>query len=350
MNKIIYIFFIIVFLIKTGNVFSDTKIFNVDNIVVDNVNNQNKEKLLDEAFIKGFSKLTERILQKKDILAVSNTSIGDVRKLISSYKIIEERDYKKQDKVTINLIFNRERINDFLFKRNMSYSDISKTSLFIFPVLIEGGNFYLFSDNYFYSNWNTKKSKEDENGFITYILPFENLETIELINQNKDNLQLIEIDKILDSSSIKNYIFLVIEPLEKNIKVFLKGSFDNNKINKNFYIKIDNFNKNLSFEKAVEEIKKEINEIWKIQNLIDLTTPSFLNTTLEITDKKDLLNLQNSLNDIDLIQNFYVLELNKDYAKIKIKYIGNIDKLKSKFFEKGIEIKIANQEWQLGII
>ena len=204
MNKIIYIFFIIVFLIKTGNVFSDTKIFNVDNIVVDNVNNQNKEKLLDEAFIKGFSKLTERILQKKDILAVSNTSIGDVRKLISSYKIIEERDYKKQDKVTINLIFNRERINDFLFKRNMSYSDISKTSLFIFPVLIEGGNFYLFSDNYFYSNWNTKKSKEDENGFITYILPFENLETIELINQNKDNLQLIEIDKILDSSSIKN--------------------------------------------------------------------------------------------------------------------------------------------------
>ena len=110
MNKIIYIFFIIVFLIKTGNVFSDTKIFNVDNIVVDNVNNQNKEKLLDEAFIKGFSKLTERILQKKDILAVSNTSIGDVRKLISSYKIIEERDYKKQDKVTINLIFNARAV------------------------------------------------------------------------------------------------------------------------------------------------------------------------------------------------------------------------------------------------
>ena len=71
MNKIIYIFFIIVFLIKTGNVFSDTKIFNVDNIVVDNVNNQNKEKLLDEAFIKGFSKLTERILQKRDLLILS---------------------------------------------------------------------------------------------------------------------------------------------------------------------------------------------------------------------------------------------------------------------------------------
>ena len=145
MNKILLFIIIIVFLIKTGNVFSDTNIFNVDNIVVNNVDNQNKEKLLDEAFIKGFNKLTERILQKKDILAVSNTSIVDVRKLISSYKIIEEKDYKKQDKVTINLIFDRERINNFLFKRNMSYSDISKTSLFIFPVLIDEGNFYLFS-------------------------------------------------------------------------------------------------------------------------------------------------------------------------------------------------------------
>ena len=34
---------------------------------------------------------------------------------------------------------------------------------------------------------------------------------------------------------------------------------------------------------------------------------------------------------IDLIENFNVSELNKDYVKIKIKYYGKIDKIIKKF-------------------
>ena len=62
-------------------------------------------------------------------------------------------------------------------------------------------------------------------------------------------------------------------------------------------------------------IKGEINELWKLQNLIDLRTPSFLNVKLELNKTDDLLKLQKILMQIDLIENFNVSELNKDYVK-----------------------------------
>ena len=65
MNKITLLIFIIVFLTKTGNVFSSNSIFNVDNIIINNTNNQNREKILDKAIKTGFKKLTKKILLKK---------------------------------------------------------------------------------------------------------------------------------------------------------------------------------------------------------------------------------------------------------------------------------------------
>ena len=136
----------------------------------------------------------------------------------------------------------------------------------------------------------------------------------------------------------------------KNIEVFFKGFFSNSEIVKNF--SIDNISQEQSFlfDNAIKEIKHEINETWKSQNLIDIGAPSFLNIKLDINKKNDLLNLQMALNKIDLIENYYVLELNKNYAKIKIKYLGKIDKMKNKFNNQGINVTISNEEWKLELI
>ena len=60
--------------------------------------------------------------------------------------------------------------------------------------------------------------------------------------------------------------------------------------------------------------------------------------------------MQSKLNTIDLIENYYVLELSKDYAKVKIKYLGKIDKMKEKLAENGINIEILNNSWKLKLI
>ena len=340
MNKIIFYIFIIVFFVKTGNVFSSNNIFNVDNIVVKNTANQNKEKLLDKAFQEGFEKLTKKILINKDLLSVEKTSLKEIKKLVSTYQIIENEEFYVNDEVKVNLSFDREKINRFFYVRGISYADISDTNVVIFPVLIKNNDFFLFSENYFYNNWSNQYFDE-ENEFINYVLPIENLEDLQLINSNKNDLESLPIKQILSNYDLKDYIFLILTIKNNKIDIFLKGSISGNKVIKNFSVSSGDEGEDIIYNNAIKEVKREIDEIWKLQNLIDIRTPSFLNTVLEIKKDNDLLNLRKALNKIDLIESYNVMELNTKYAKIKIK---------SKLDDQGIRVIISNNEWKLKLI
>ena len=349
MNKIIFYIFIIVFFVKTGNVFSSNNIFDVDNIVVKNTANQNKEKLLDKAFQEGFEKLTKKILINKDLLSVEKTSLKEIKKLVSTYQIIENEEFYVNDEVKVNLSFDREKINRFFYVKGISYADISDTDVVIFPVLIKNNDFFLFSENYFYNNWSNQYFDE-ENEFINYVLPIENLEDLQLINSNKNDLESLPIKQILSNYDLKDYIFLIITIKKNKIDIFLKGSISGNRVIKNFSVSSGDEGEDIIYNNAIKEVKREIDEIWKLQNLIDIRTPSFLNTVLEIKKDNDLLNLRKALNKIDLIESYNVMELNTKYAKIKIKYLGKINKIKSKLDNQGIRVIISNNEWKLKLI
>ena len=156
MSKIIFLLLIIVFLFKTGNVFSENSIFSVDNIIIEKSDDIERELLVNKAIKLGFYKLTQRILKEKDAIELSKTSLKDIKNLVSNYQIINEADNLKEGDVIINLTFDREKINKFFYNKDISYADISKTKLVIFPVLVEKNNINLFSDNYFYNNWENK--------------------------------------------------------------------------------------------------------------------------------------------------------------------------------------------------
>jgi len=350
MNKIIFFLLIIVFLFKTGNVFSDRNIFYVDNIIVESNNNQKKERLLNKAFQEGFKKLIKRILLKKDQKTVLQTSLEEVKKMVSTYQVQDSKDLSKTNELTVNLFFDRKRMNNFFYSKGISYADISKTNLVFFPVLVEDNNLYLFSNNYFFKNWNIDE-KEKNNEFVDYILPVENLEDIQFIERNRGNLESIDPKEMLSNYDIENYMFLVIKIFDEKIDIFLKGTFSDNNIVKNFDIYNPNSNdREVDFQSFIKTIKDEINEIWKSQNLIDNRIPSFLTITTDIKKQDDLLKIQKVLQDIELIENFYVLELTKNYARIRIKYLGKIDKIKSKFYEKGIKLQNLKNQWTVNLL
>ena len=347
MNKSLIFIFIIVFLVKTGNVFSNSNIFDVDNIYINKDSSKSREQLLNLSFKKGFNKLINKILINKDIDIVLKTSLTEIKNLVSTYQIIEEKDNLDSQRITVNLKFNREKINSFFYSKNVSYADISKTKLLLFPVLIKDDNFYLYSKNYFHLNWNNKLDENSVDEFIEYILPVENLDDIRFIDKNKNNLESVNTEILLSSYDIKNYLFLIISPSLNNNKIYLKGKISGKAIVKN--IEIKNYEKNVekNNKNFIYFMKQEINEIWKKQNLIDVKTPSFLNVYLEIGNINNLQKLQAALNKIDIIENHNVLELTKNYAKISIKYLGKIDKIKLKFIEQKIDINIQDNEWKL---
>ena len=134
-------------------------------------------------------------------------------------------------------------------------------------------------------------------------------------------------------------------------KIFLKTIIMGKLISKNLLVKRSNLSEEEFYENIIKRIKKEIIDLAKSQNLIDISTPSFINTKFNLDKKNNnLVELRKRINKIDLIENIYVQEFNKDYVLLKIKYLGKIDKIIDQLRDQKILLQLSQDLWSLKII
>ena len=81
------------------------------------------------------------------------------------------------------------------------------------------------------------------------------------------------------------------------------------------------------YEKIIIKTNKELINLIKSKNLIDVRTPFFLNAKFNLNKKNNLVELNSNIKQIDSIENVNVQEFNKDYMKLRIKYLGNLEKI-----------------------
>ena len=348
MKNLIYLVTILIILLKTGNVLSSDNIFNVNNIEVKVKNTLNKQKSINEAFKKGFDELTYRLLLEDDYKKYRNLDLTQVKELISHYQI-EEIDKSNNKTIQANIFFDKKRMHDFFFGKNIFYSDFINSEVIIFPLLIEKKQYHIYSNNFFVENW-TLENDKNKDTLINYILPLETIENIEKIKINKDNIYDFNISEFFEGYDKDNIVFAIIEKENYNAKVFLNCKLSGKKLKKTLLIKYSNNNQVEFNNKIILEIKNLINDLIKSQNLIDVRTPSFLNVKINLKNQGNLVELNKRFKKIDLIDNFYVQQLNKDYALIKIKYLGKINKFIQKLNEKNINLLRSDGKWQLTII
>ena len=121
-------------------------------------------------------------------------------------------------------------------------------------------------------------------------------------------------------------------------------------VEKNININKKNLNEEDFYKSIIVKVNKEITNLVKSENLIDVRTPSFLNTKLLIRKDKNLVELKERLKQIDLIDNIYVQEFNNEYIFLKIKYLGKIDKIIQLLKKENIILQLIEDQWRLKII
>ena len=147
MKNLIFFCSILIILFKTGNVLSDNDIFNVNNIEISKDISKNKQKLANLAFQEGFKELTNRLLLEEDYTTISTTNLKEIKKLISYYQIKNEEN---NSNISFNLFFDRDRIHNFFYQKNILYSDIINTEVILFPLLKKDNQYFIYSGNHFY--------------------------------------------------------------------------------------------------------------------------------------------------------------------------------------------------------
>ena len=334
------IFFILIVFFKTGNLLSDNNLFSVNNILLEKKDNISINQLSNQAIKKAFNHLTARLLLNEDLPKVNNLDFSDIRQLVSYYNISKESD-KNNKNINFSVTFDKDKLHYLFYKNKILYSDIIDKEFFILPILLKGNEIFIFSNNYFYKNWNNF----EKNNLIEFILPNENIEIIQIINKSRNDLLNLNLNLLFREYENKNIALVLIEDsneVEKNI--YIKAKIQNKIILKNLKYK----EKNL--EKIIEETKDKIINIIKSRNLIDINTPSFLNAKLSLKKNSNLVQLNSRFNKIDLIEDVFVQEFNKEYAHIRIKYLGKLEKIISQLKEEKISLKQINDQWIIKIM
>ena len=170
------ILFILIVFLKTGNLLSENNLFSVNNILLEKKDNTSSKQLANQAIKKAFNQLIKRVLLKEDSSKVLNLSFTDIRELVLYYNI-SKNEKEDKNKVNYSVTFDKDKIHNLFYKKGISYSEINDKEFYILPILIIDKEIFVFSNNYFYDNWNNIA----ENELIEFILPIENIEIIQNI-------------------------------------------------------------------------------------------------------------------------------------------------------------------------
>ena len=66
---------------------------------------------------------------------------------------------------------------------------------------------------------------------------------------------------------------------------------------------------------------------------------------LDLNKKNNLVFFNSKIKKIDLIEEIFVLELNKDFVNIKIKYLGKLERMINQLKKDNIILQLINDEW-----
>ena len=339
---------ILVIFLKTGNVLSSENIFSVNNIQIDRNKELSNEQIANQAIKNGFKELTTKILLEEDIKKISGLNLSEIKDLILYYQLqTSDENDSTTNKIIFNIFFDKNKLNDLFFKRSISYSEILDKEVYLLPILKKNDQIYIYNNNFFYESWNSLFESE----LIEFILPIENIEIFQKVILSKDNLIDLKLEDLFGEYTNKNLAYVLIDVSNsRRERVYLKMKILNKYIEKNINVDRLNLDREDLYKYIITKVNKEITNLVKSENLIDVRTPSFLNTKLLIQKDKNLVELKKRLRKIDLIDNIYVQEFNNEYIFLKIKYLKKIDKIIQLLRKEKIILQLIEEQWRLKII
>ena len=341
--KLPKLLFILIVFFKTETLFSENDLFNVNNIQIEKNEKITNKALSELAIKKGFNQLITKILLEEDSNKLLNLNVSTIKQLVKYYQVTNILDEKKNIELArFNILFDKDKIHELFYKRGILYSEFYDKELYILPILIKENEIFIFNSNYFYENWN-QVQKDD---LIDFILPLENIEIIKKINENKSNLINLSIIEVFQEYSNKNLALILIEDSKTNSgKIYIKTIIQEKEISKSLELKKQNLDTFKFYEQIITETKKELANLIKFTNLIDIRTPSFVNIKLYLNKKSNLVEFNSKIKNIESIEDIYIQEFNKDYINLRIKYLGKLDKLINQLKRESINLQFINDKW-----
>ncbi len=308
--------------------------------------NFNKEKVIDKGFEIGFFQLLSMITTSDNVNKLKKTSLKEIKGLIDSFTVKNEKFLKNEYFTKLDVNFNKKKTLIFFENNNIFPSIPIKKDLLILPVLVDLqlDKIFLFNNNIFYESWNTKNKKFF---LLNYILPSEDIEDLELINQNSRSIEEYNFKEIIKRYDLKDYIITIIYKNNNEYKVLSKIQ-----LNQSYIIDNKKFtNINLLYEESLNEMINELKityeNYWKNINQINTSIKLPLTVSIDSKQHKKIQILEKALSKIDLVSFFDITKFDNEKIYFKIIYNGSPKKFIDDLKENDIIISSQDQIWEV---
>ena len=348
--RLLYNFFLFLALINiffsTDKAYAKTFLINDIEISTPFEINFNKNQIIDRGFIEAFNELIMSLVQSKDQLKLKNTSINQIKGMVETFSIVEEKFIEEIYYLTLNVSFNKKNIFDLLESKNIFPSLPLKKDFLFIPVFVDQNKnqVSMFSENKLFTNWNLNNKKYD---LLNYILPTQDLDDFNMIKKNINNLETYDFKEILDKYNIDDHIIMIVFKNDNKIRVFNKIFFNQKNNLKNLNYTNVNFDDEQEIFKFIDILKLVNEDFWKSQNEINTSVKLSLNISIDNTNNIKINKFEEILSDMDLIYNFYIYKFNNKNNFYKIIFNGTPDKFLEVMSHQNYDFEIRNKIWLL---
>jgi len=346
----LYIFFLT--LVFFFNEFSTnialSKNYNVTNIVVEEIYDENfeKSKVADLAFNNAFNILIHKLIENKDRSKIKNISLKDKKSLIDNFSINDEKFINNKYIAQFNVQFNKRKILNYLNNKAIIPSSPSEIETFILPILINENmhEIYYLNQNIFFNNWNANVKKYH---LIKYILPNEDIEDFSIIKKNIKNIENYDFKEITKKYNSKNEIILIILKSNSRLKVFTRIKFEKKYLLSNTIYNIDSIEDEEEIKNIIFDIKDNLEDKWKSVNKINTSIKHTIR--LSINNKNSIFSekLENKLSSLELVSNFQIELFNNKEIIYKIIFNGNPNKFLDIMSLYDFKVDTSNEIWKV---
>ena len=348
--KLLYNFFLFLALINiffsTGK--SHAKTFSINDIEISTPFeiNFNKNEIIDKGFLKAFNELIFSIVQSKDQIKLKKTPINQIKGMIETFSIKEEKFVDEIYYLVLNVSFNKKNIFDLLESKNVFPSlPVKKDFLFI-PVFVDQNKnqVSMFSEDKLFSSWNVNNKKYS---LLNYILPTQDLDDFSLIKRNINNLETYDFKEIINKYNINDHIIMIVFKDDNKIRVFNKIYFNQKKNIKNLKYTEVNFDDEEKLFEFIDNLKLVYEDFWKSQNQINTSVKLSLNISIDNSNNIKINKFEKILSDMDLIYNFSIYKFDNRNNFYKVIFNGTPDKFLEVMSGKNYDFEIKNKIWVL---
>ena len=347
-QKHLYIFFLILALILSFFSTSKAKEFFIDEIEVQEKleNNFNKEKLINRGFKQAFEELMGKLVQSKDLIKFQNIQLSEIKSMIETFTIKEEKFINKTYNLNLGVSFNKKKIFEYLVRKKIFPTEIKVENFLFIPILLDqtSNDILVFSKNPLYDKWETSNDKKY---LIKYVLPTEDLEDLNLIRKNQLDIENYDFKKIIEKYYLDNSIVAIFFKNEKEIKVLSKINIKDEIIIKSSSFNNINFENETEVDELISDLKIIYEDFWKEKNLINSSIKLPISIQLNGKDYSLSLKFEKILNEIDLISSFSIDSFNKDFIIYSVIFNGTPKKFINIMDEQNFNFDTQNKIWIL---